>query len=69
MAYGYAGMHDDRAFEWIHTAIDRHAWPVIQYLRLHPIFADLQKDPRWVEVMKHLESEEAQGRGGDSTSD
>jgi TolB-like protein/Tfp pilus assembly protein PilF len=63
MVFAYAVLDHDRAFEWIHTAIERHIWPVVISLRV-PIYPKLREDPRWAEVMNHLESEEAKGRAG-----
>jgi TolB-like protein/Tfp pilus assembly protein PilF len=64
MVFAYAALGDDRVFEWIRTAIDDHVWIVVGTLRANPLFSELRKDPRWAEVMKHLESEEAKGRAG-----
>jgi adenylate cyclase len=62
MVVAYAQLDHDRAFEWIHTAIDRHTWAIVLTLRTGPLFSELRQDPRWAEVMAHLESEEAKGR-------
>jgi len=51
----------DRAFEWIHKAIDRRIRAVIGTLRTRPDLSELRKDRRWREVMAHLEAEEAEG--------
>jgi TolB-like protein/tetratricopeptide (TPR) repeat protein len=64
MAYGYVGLNNDRAFEWIHKAIDRHNWGVINWLRFSRLFDELRSDPRWAGVMAHLEAEEAKGAKG-----
>ena len=52
----------DRAFEWIHTAIEHHTQPIVGTLCVNPLYSGLRTDPRWAEVMKHLASEEAKGR-------
>jgi tetratricopeptide (TPR) repeat protein len=61
MVFAYAGLGDDRVFDWIHAAIDHHT-AVVYGLRVGPLFSEFRKDPRWAEVMAHLESEEAKGR-------
>jgi tetratricopeptide (TPR) repeat protein len=57
----YAALGDERAFRLIHEAIDRHVAAIVNTLRLGPIFSQLRTDPRWKDVMTHLESEEAKG--------
>ena len=69
MVHAYAELDTDRAFEWIHKAIERHITSVIGLLRVSPVYAELRKDPRWDEVMRRLEAEEAKGRAGDRSSD
>jgi TolB-like protein len=64
MVDAYAALDNDRAFEWIHRAIDRRIFPVVATLRLGPTYTELRKDPRWDEVMAHLEAEEAKGSSG-----
>jgi hypothetical protein len=64
MVDAYAALDKDRAFEWIHRAIDRRASVVVLTLRLNPTYTELRKDPRWDDVMAHLEAEEAKGRSG-----
>jgi len=54
----FAGLEDDRVFDVIHDAIDRHT-SVVEFLRLSYIFAPQRTDPRWAEVIAHLEREEA----------
>lgn len=61
MVYAYAALSDDRAFDWIHKAIRRHIWGVVLTRRTDPLYTELRTDPRWDEVMAHLESEEAAG--------
>jgi adenylate cyclase len=68
MVAAYAQLDHDRAFEWIHTAIDRHVWALVFSLRVGPIFSELRQDPRWAEVMTHLETEEAKGRAGQNAA-
>ena len=63
MVDGYAALGDERAFDWIHKAIDRHVIAVTGVLRTHPYYSELRKDRRWEEVMAHLEAEETEGRG------
>ncbi len=64
MTLAYATLGDyDRAFHWIHRAIEEHA--VLSLLRLDPRFTAMRADPRWEEVIRHLEEEEARGRAGD----
>jgi len=67
LVQAYAGLGDERVFESIHAAIDRHIWTLVLTLRSSPIFSAQRKDPRWAEVMKHLESEEAKGRALDQS--
>jgi TolB-like protein/tetratricopeptide (TPR) repeat protein len=62
MVSAYAALGDDRMFDWIHTAIDHRTITVVSVLRADPRFSEARRDPRWAEVMKHLESEEAKGR-------
>jgi tetratricopeptide (TPR) repeat protein len=69
MTATYAALNDGRAFDWIHKAIERHILAVIGLLRVAPLYSELRKDPRWDEVMRHLEAEEAKGRAGDRSSD
>ena len=64
MAGVYAVLGDDRAFDWIHRAIDRHIGWTTSTLRVDPFYSELRKDPRWNEVMTHLEAEEAKGSAG-----
>jgi hypothetical protein len=64
MVRAYVELDRDRAFEWIHIAIDRHVIGVVGALRTSILYAELRKDPRWAEVMAHLEAEEAKGRVG-----
>ncbi|MGD8830514.1 MAG: TIR domain-containing protein [Pseudomonadales bacterium] len=64
MAEAYARLGDDRAFDWIHTAIDRHSLWVVSGLRAKPVYSRLRNDPRWAKVMSHLEAEEARGSAG-----
>jgi tetratricopeptide (TPR) repeat protein len=63
MVRAYVELDRDRAFEWIHIAIDRHVTFLVVGLRTSITYAELRKDPRWAEVMAHLEAEEAKGRG------
>jgi tetratricopeptide (TPR) repeat protein/TolB-like protein len=65
MVLAYAALGDERVFEWIHKAIDQRIWGIVGTLRVHPVFSELRNDPRWTEVMAHLEAEEAEGRSGD----
>ena len=69
MAETYAALGDARAFDWIHTGIDRHIIWVTQTLRASPVYSELRADPRWAEVMAHLEAEEAIGRSRDVSSE
>jgi DNA-binding winged helix-turn-helix (wHTH) protein/TolB-like protein/Tfp pilus assembly protein PilF len=62
VAEAYAALGDERAFEWIHKAIDRHRIFMITELRASPVYSELRKDPRWADVASHLEAEEAKGR-------
>lgn len=62
MVLGYEELDTARALKWIHEAIDRHNAPVVGSLRASRIHAKLRKDPRWAEVMAHLEAEEAKAR-------
>jgi hypothetical protein len=64
MVRAYAALDKDRAFEWMHRAIDRRISNVVTTLRLSPTYTELRKDPRWDDVMAHLEAEEAKGRSG-----
>jgi TolB-like protein len=64
MVDAYAALDKDRAFEWMHRAIDRRISNVVTTLRLSPTYTELRKDPRWDDVMAHLEAEEAKGRSG-----
>jgi tetratricopeptide (TPR) repeat protein len=64
MVNAYAALDKDRAFEWIHRAIDRRIGPVVMTLRLNPTYTELREDPRWDDVIAHLEAEEAKGRSG-----
>ena len=61
MVRAYVELDRDRAFEWIHIAIDRHVTFLVGGLRTSIVYAELRKDPRWTEVMAHLEGEEAKG--------
>ncbi len=65
LVMGYAVLDHDRAFAWIHEAIDQHIAAVVYGLRSNPGYAALRQDPRWTRVMTHLESEERQGRTRD----
>jgi hypothetical protein len=69
MVYAYAELDTDRAFEWIHKAIERHITGVIGVLRLNPVYSELRKDPRWDDVMRRLEAEEAKGRSAGRSSE
>jgi TolB-like protein/tetratricopeptide (TPR) repeat protein len=69
MVWAYAELDTDHAFDWIHKAIERHISSVIGLLRVSPVYSELRKDPRWDEVMRRLEAEEAKGRAGDRSSD
>ena len=64
MVYAYAALDDERVFEWLHRAIDHRNDAIVVHLRLEPIFAHLREDPRWDEVLAHLEAEEAKGSAG-----
>jgi len=64
MVETYAQLRDDRAFDWMHKAIDRHDILITHTLRANPIYSELHEDPRWAEVMAHLETEEAKARAG-----
>jgi hypothetical protein len=64
MAETYAQLGDDRAFDWIYSAIDRHINSAIWRLRANPAYSALRTNPRWAEVMSHLEAEEAKGSAG-----
>jgi len=66
MAETYAQLGDDRAFDWIHSGIEQHIGLVIWLLRTNPAYAALRDDPRWAEVMAHLEAEEAKGSAGEN---
>lgn len=66
MIMAYATMDRDRAFDSIHSAIDHHILSVILTLRWDANYSELRKDPRWNEVMRHLEAEEARTRAGNS---
>ena len=61
LATTYGALGDARAFDVIHTAIDRHNTFIINNLRAGPAFSKLRGEPRWAEVMAHLEAEEAKG--------
>jgi hypothetical protein len=73
MVHTYASLDKEldraRAFEWIHTAIERHNMTVVGLLRVSSIYSELRKDPRWNEVMRHLEAEEAKGRSAGRSSE
>jgi len=62
MSEAYAVLGDDRAFDWIHTAINRRILWTISTLRASLVYSELRKNPRWAEVIAHLEAEEAEGR-------
>jgi hypothetical protein len=64
----YAASHDDRAFALIHRGIDQHMWDIVSGLRVNPLYSQLRQDPRWADVMKHLEAEEARSRSSDQGS-
>jgi tetratricopeptide (TPR) repeat protein len=64
MVETYAQLRDDRAFDWMHKAIDRHDILITHTLRANPVYSELHEDPRWAEVMAHLEAEEAKARAG-----
>jgi TolB-like protein/tetratricopeptide (TPR) repeat protein len=64
MVLAYVALDDERVFEWLHRAIDHRINAIIAGLRLAPVFARLREDPRWHEVMAHLEAEEAKGSAG-----
>ena len=69
MTLAYATLGDyDRAFRWVHRAVEEHAAVVLQSLRLDTTFTAMRGDPRWEEVIRHLEEEEARGRRGPSGS-
>jgi DNA-binding winged helix-turn-helix (wHTH) protein/TolB-like protein/tetratricopeptide (TPR) repeat protein len=68
MVHGYAQLNRTKAFEWIHEAIERHVLAIITFLRVNPTYSELRTDPRWNEVMAHLEAEEAKGAAGRSGS-
>jgi TolB-like protein len=68
MVNAYAQLDHDRAFEWIHKAIDHHIWGVVEGLRSSPVLSEMRNDPRWEAVVAHLESEEAKGRAGQNAS-
>jgi tetratricopeptide (TPR) repeat protein/TolB-like protein len=62
IVYGYAALRDPRAFEWIHRAIDHHVVSTVPFIRVNPVFSGLYDDPRWAEVIEHLDAEEAEAR-------
>ena len=65
MTLAYATLGDyDRAFHWLHRAVDEHAATVLSLLRLDPTFTAMRADPRWEEVIRRLEEEEARGGAG-----
>ncbi len=68
MVFAYTALGDDRVFDWIHAAIDHHITNIVNTIRTGTIYSEeLRKDPRWAEVMAHLE-EEAKGRGQHQSS-
>ena len=50
----------EKAFEWLHRAIEERIALVLQFLRVDSIYDELRKDPRWDEVINHLEKVESQ---------
>jgi hypothetical protein len=50
----HAGLGDkDRAFEWLEKAFqDRSSWLI--YLKVEPLFASLQSDPRAAALLRRL---------------
>jgi predicted nucleic acid-binding protein len=69
MVFAYAALGDDRVFDWLHAAIDHHIAVIVTTIRTAQTYSEeLRKDPRWAEVMAHLESEEAKGRGQHQSS-
>ena len=55
-AYAALGEYD-KAFEWLHHVVEEHN-VVLWLIRIAPIFDELRRDPRWAELMVHLEREE-----------
>jgi DNA-binding winged helix-turn-helix (wHTH) protein/TolB-like protein len=65
MVYAYMVLEDPRAFEWLHTAIDRHIGPIVPFIRVLPLYSELRKDRHWNEVLAHLDSELGRQHGSD----
>jgi TolB-like protein len=68
MATAYPALDAGLAFDWVRQAIDRHNIPVVTSLRFDTRYDELRGDPRWTEVMRHLEKEETKTRAGTSNS-
>jgi hypothetical protein len=62
LALAYLTLGDTaKAFEQLHRAIDVRDQTTLMGLRTLRGWAPLRGDPRWLELMQHLESEEAKG--------
>lgn len=59
MAFALRHVDYDATFDLLHECIDSHAPSVISGLRSDPVWKNLSQDPRWAEVIAHLEREEA----------
>ena len=61
--YTYVALgNHDKAFEWMHGAIDARYGDLVQGIRCDPRYSEMRQDSRWVELMQHLEREEAAGQ-------
>ena len=52
----------DRAIASLHRAIDERSIVVVATLRLNPAYDEMRDDPRWDEIMRHLNDEETRAR-------
>ena len=59
-AYIALGEHD-KAFEWLRRSVEERT-VATSFIRIDPIYMELHQDPRWAELMAHLEREEAVGQ-------
>ena len=49
----------DKAFEWLRRSVEERT-VAISFIRIDPIYRELHQDPRWAELMAHLERVESQ---------